>query len=101
MYQTGHTQTNFFDQPLIFVNLHQNAKNEVVFLNCSGETVDLKILQSDWLRAFWSISQGEKNYQIHDLCRNTANNINFHYRTNSVKINGQIAGQKDRQTLIS
>ena len=28
--------------------------------------------------------------QIWDLCRNTVNNINFHYRSNSVKINDQI-----------
>ena len=28
---------------------------------CSGEIVDLKILQSDWLRAFWPISQ-EQNF---------------------------------------
>ena len=29
-------------------------------------------------------------FQIGDLCRNTANNISFHFRTNSVKINDQI-----------
>ena len=34
-----------------------------------------------------AISQKPKFCQIWDLCRNTANNINFHYRTNSVKIN--------------
>ena len=28
--------------------------------------------------------------QIWDLCRNTVNNINFHYRTNSIKINDNI-----------
>ena len=27
---------------------------------------------------------------LRNLCRNTANNINFHYRTNSVKINDKI-----------
>ena len=27
-------------------------------------------------------------FPISDLCRNTAHNINFHYRTNSVEING-------------
>ena len=41
-----------FNQLLIFVNLYQHAKNEAVSTICSGETVDLKILQSDWLRAF-------------------------------------------------
>ena len=57
---------------------------------CSGEMVDLKILQSELLRAFWPISQEKNLSQIEDLCRNTENNINFHYRTNSGKIYDQI-----------
>ena len=48
--------------------------------------VDLKILQSDWLRAFWPIPQEQDFSQTYHLCRNTTNNINFHYRSNSVKI---------------
>ena len=44
-------------------------------------------MQSDWLRTFWPIFQ---EHLCPDLCRNTANNINFHYRTNSVKINDQM-----------
>ena len=35
----------------------------------------------------WSISQEPEFSQIWNLCRNTANKINFNYRTNSVKIN--------------
>ena len=50
----------------------------------------LKILQSDWLRTFLPISQEPKFSQIWALCRNTTNNIYFHYRTKSVKINDQI-----------
>ena len=46
-----------FDQLLIFVNLYQHAENEPVLSTCSEEIVDLKIMQSDWLRAFWPISQ--------------------------------------------
>ena len=72
------------------MNLHQRDKNEAVSSICSGEILDLKILQSDWLRAFWPISQEQDFSQIWDLCRNIANNINFHYRTTSVKINDQI-----------
>ena len=56
---------------------------------CCGEIPDLKVLQSDWLTGFCHISQ-EQDFSIQDLCRNTANNINFYYRTNSVKINDQI-----------
>ena len=48
------------DQLLIFVNLHQHAKNEAVSSTC----FDLKILQSDWLRAFWFISQEQNFSQI-------------------------------------
>ena len=46
-----------FNQLLIFMNLYQHAKNEAVSPPCSGEIVDLKILESHWLRAFWPISQ--------------------------------------------
>ena len=46
-----------------------------------------KILQSDWLRAFWPVSQAQDFSKIWNLSKNTANYINFHHRTNSVKIN--------------
>ena len=49
-----------------------------------------KTLQSDWLRTFWPISLVQNFYQIWNLCSNTANNIGFPYRKNSVKINDQI-----------
>ena len=65
-------------------------KQEAVSSICSGKIFDLKILESDWLRAFWPISLEQDFSQIQVLCRSTANNINFHYRTNSVKINVQI-----------
>ena len=53
-----------FDKFLIFVNLYQHAKNEAVSSICSGELADLKIQQSDWLRAFWPISQEQDFSQI-------------------------------------
>ena len=46
-----------FNQLLIFVNFYQHAKNEAISSICSGKIVDLKVLQSDWLRAVWPISQ--------------------------------------------
>ena len=46
-----------FNQILNFVNLHQHAKNEDVSLISSGEIIDLKTLESDWLRVFWPISR--------------------------------------------
>ena len=53
-----------FNQLLIFVNLYQDAKNEAVSLICSGEIVDLKILQSDWLSASWPMSQEQDSFEI-------------------------------------
>ena len=38
------------------MNLHQYAKNHFSSF-CSRDIVNLKVLQSDWLRAFWPISQ--------------------------------------------
>ena len=69
------------------MNLYQHIKDQAISLICSGDIDDLKILQSDWLRACWSTSQKQKFSRIWDLCTNTDNNTNFHYRTNSVKIN--------------
>ena len=51
---------------------------------------DLKIQQSDWPRAFWSISQEQDLSQIWDLYRDTANNINFHCISNLGKNNTEI-----------
>ena len=39
-------------------------KNEAVSSVPTGEVVNLKILQSDWLRAFWHISQEQDFSQI-------------------------------------
>ena len=80
----------FSDPLLIYVNLYQHAKNQAISLIYSGDMVDQKILQFDWLRTFWPISQEQNFFQIWDLCRNTANNIDFHYISNSVKIIDQI-----------
>ena len=77
----------FFSQLLISMNLYQYAKNKTFPLFCSRDVVDLKILQSDWPRVFWPISERPDFSQILDLWKNALNNINFHYRSNSEKIN--------------
>ena len=41
------------------------------------------------MRAFWPTSQEQDLSQIKDLCMNTTNTNNFHFRTNSVRINDQ------------
>ena len=67
--------------------LIQHAKNQAFSSIYSRDIVDLKILQSDWQRAFWSISQEPDFSQVWDLRKNRINNINFFYRLNSEKIN--------------
>ena len=42
--------------------MYQHVKNMVVSSIYSGEIVDLKILQSDWPRAFW-ITHQEQDFQ--------------------------------------
>ena len=76
-----------FNQLLFSMNLHQYAKNQAFSSFCSRNTVNLKILQSDWLRAFWLISQEAEFPQVWDLCKNTANIIKFLDRPNSEKNN--------------
>ena len=71
-----HTQVNIFQSTLISLNLHQYAKNQASSF-CSRDIVNLKVLQSDWLRAFWPISQEP----------DTANITKFLYRPNVEKTN--------------
>ena len=74
------THQKLFTQLVIFVNLYQHAKNEAVSSICSGEMLDLKILQSEWLRALWPICQEQNFSQTEGLYRNTVSNTNFHYK---------------------
>ena len=85
------TNHKISDQLLVYVNLHQHAKNQAISLISSEDIVNKKTLQSNWLRSFWPISQEQTFSQTWDLCRNTAKNIYFHYITNSVNINDQIS----------
>ena len=100
-YLTGHSHfltmstQRFFDQLLIYVTLYQHARHQPISLTNSGDTADEKILQSDWLIIFWPIKEEQRFSQIWDLGKNTANNRNFHYRTNSIKTNDQILHSKN------
>ena len=49
-------QQKLFNQLLIFVDLYQHAKIEAVSSIFSGDMLDLKILQAEWLKEFWAIS---------------------------------------------
>ena len=92
---------NLFTRLLNLGSLYQHSKNEAISTICSWKMLDLKIPRSEWLRAFWPISQEQYFFQIEDLYRNTANNINFHYRANSGKINDQIFLQIQKNLFLS
>ena len=53
---------------------------QAAFLISSREMVNKKILKPDWLTTFQAIFLEQTFSQIWDLCKNTANNIYFHYR---------------------
>ena len=58
-------------------------KNQAIYI-IIRDLVDLKILQSGWLRAFWPISQEPNFSRLWDYCKNITNNItNFYYKPNS------------------
>ena len=46
--------------------MYQHAKNQAFSPLCSGDEVNLKILQLDWPRAFWPISQEPDFSQVLD-----------------------------------
>ena len=73
-----------FQCPQTRVATLTNLYQQFVSSLCSGDIVNLKILQFEWSRVFWPISQ------VQDQCKNTANNMNFLYRPNSEKNNDKI-----------
>ena len=75
-----------FIQLLIFVNFYQYAKKWGYLLDFFWKNSWFKN-PSTWLvDRTLAIISGTRFFPVQDLCRNTANNIAFHYRTNLVKI---------------
>ena len=89
-----HAHPNTFQSNLTLHEFVLTCKNQAIFFQryrryayfSSIDIVNLKIMQSDWTRGFWLISQKSNFSRIWDLCRILAN-INFHYRPNSDEIN--------------
>ena len=69
---------NFLNKPLILMNLYQHVKNEAVSSISLGDMADIKMLESDCLKALWPISKKPDFSQLWDLCKNTASNTFFH-----------------------
>ena len=59
------------------MDLYQLAKNQAILSFCSRDIVVLKILQSDWPRAFWPISHEPDFSKTWYLQKKIAININF------------------------
>ena len=56
------------------MNLNQHATNQAISY-CLRDIADLKILQSDWPRAFWHISHKPDFSRTWDFCRNIAKTL--------------------------
>ena len=67
-----HAHLKNYNQLLISANLYQHAKNKAVSSICSGNIVDLKILQLDWLSEFWPVFHEPDFSQMWHLRRNIA-----------------------------
>ena len=63
---TMHTWT-LFNQLFIFMSFHQHAKNWTISSFCYKDIVDLKILQSDWPGALWTVY----HFCKHGICIET------------------------------
>ena len=73
-------RSNLWAYPPQYFSIASFCKNQAFSSFCSRDIIDLKILRSNWPRAFWPISKERKFSQIWDLSKHTAININFHYR---------------------
>ena len=82
-----HGNPNIFRSTFSFHEFVSTCEKSSLFLSiCSWDIVDLKILQSDWPRGFWPVSQELDFFQVWNLHRNPANNIHLDYRPNSKKL---------------
>ena len=66
------------------------AKNQGRLCIPSGDIDDQKILQSDWMRAFWPTTYKEEFSQIWDLHRETDDCKFFQFRLFAAKNNSKI-----------
>ena len=75
---SGHAYPKIFWSTFNLCKFVSTCKKSCYFIDLFWRYGWLKILQSDWLRTFWAISQEQNFSQIWALCRNAANNIHFH-----------------------
>lgn len=82
------------------MNFYQRAKSQSILSFPSRDIPNLKILQSEWLTAFWIISQKPDSFQICHFYRNIENNINFYYRPNAEKLMNNIFNNFKKKTFF-
>ena len=82
-----HAHPNVFQSTFNFPESVPTCKNEAFSSFYFRDIVDLKILESDWPRAFWPISQKPDFSQVRDLYKTKAINMKFFYTPNSEKNN--------------
>ena len=70
-----HAHPNILQSTFNFNELVSTGKNMTFSFFSSRDIVALKILQFDWSRAIWFISQKKHYPQMWDLCMNTSNDI--------------------------
>ena len=80
-----HNHPNIFQSTFNFHESVSICKKAGYFIILFYEYIWFAILQSDWPRTLWPISQEPDFPDLWDLCRKIKNNINFHYRPNSEK----------------
>ena len=73
-----------------FINLRTHTKYQVNSSIRPWDIAKLKILHSDWSRAFLSISQELELLQVWKFYREVANGERFHFRPNPRKANDKI-----------
>ena len=67
-----HQKSNDLQSTFNFLEFVSTSKNQAISLIFSEYIVDLKILQFDWLKAFWSTIQEPEFSQIWNFSRPTA-----------------------------
>ena len=84
------------------MNFYQHAKHQAISSISSDGVFDLKILQFEWLRAFWPTNIWGSSVFLNDtFCRYTADHINFWFRANAVKIWDQIFSINSKSFILA
>ena len=94
-----HAHPKFFDQLLVHMNLYKHEKNRLFH----GFVLEIWLIKKPCNLVGWEHFGPylmKKNSHKHGICTGTQQ-ISFHYRTNSVKINDQIFQQIQKTLFLA